>query len=69
MKRFCVLLLVMVSILPSSCGIIGHNLGRLRNAIPNLSSLDNLLRIENQSEASARLLIEDGNFKHLGIDE
>ena len=70
MKTLCFpLLLVFASVLLSGCGIIGHNLGRLGNSIPNLSSLTNLLKIENETGTAQPVRIEGGNLQALGTDE
>ena len=63
------LLLVIASVFLSGCGILGHNIGRLRNSIPNLSSLSNLLKIENNSGDQHPVRIKEGKLKRLGLDE
>ena len=67
MKSFCLLLLlVFASVLLSGCGILGHNIARLRNVIPNLSNLGNVLRLGNEGGASNPVRIEDGKFQYPG---
>ena len=69
MKVLCFpLLLVFASVLLSGCGILGHNIGRLRNAIPNVSNIGNLLRIENHSDVPHPVQIREGKLQRLDLD-